>query len=263
MKNIFPIARTSLALVCVLALTACRTIQYREVQSDFQRAVEAETARAESPFVDWYEGVAGTLTDDYIGKLNEKLRPNAWMLRGLSEWRSGSYSNATVSASKGTAEIERQKATAPNVSSSRDGIVLTLLPGLVQDSRLRDRLQTLGTNELMFVTYQTNFLPQFKSVLQQFAEARRSFAAPTPSAVKLYWNYQLWRVLENWNITLGKVEPFTPNATRALTEADAVIATQFPKLTGGTNLTSAIQASKLSIPEGHPYRRLIEFEEKR
>src|SRR6185503_20575877 len=107
MKTIHPVLRASLAIALVLAVTSCRTIQYREIQSDFERAVEAENARNESPFVDWYRGVSDTLTEDFINSLDEKLRPNAWMLRGMSESRSGSYSNATVSATKGDQEIKR------------------------------------------------------------------------------------------------------------------------------------------------------------
>ena len=263
MKITRQIVRVSLALTLAMAAVSCRTIQYREVQSDFERAVQAETARAESPFIDWYQGVAGTLTDPFIAKLDEKLRPNAWMLRGMAEWRSGSYSNANVSAARGTQEIERQQAKAPNLASSRDGIVLTMLPGLVQDAQLRDRLQTLGTNWLAPASYEKNFLTQFKAVLTQFREAKQQFGAPTPAAVKHYWNFQVWRALENWNITLGKLLPGEEATAQAYAGADQVIANQFSNLTTGTNLTSAIQAAKLAIPEDHLYRHLIELEEKR
>jgi len=256
------IFRASLMLALALAVSSCRTLQYREVQSDFERAVQAETARAESPFVDWYQGVASTLTEDYIGKLDEKLQPNAWMLRGMAEWRSENYSNANSSAAKGSREIERQGATSPNLSSSRDGILLTLLPGLVQDSQLRDRLQTAGTN-FTGSGYETNFLPQFKAVLRQFGEAKKDFAAPTPSAVKHYWHYHLWRVLQNWSFTLGRLPLGEDATTAAYDAADKIIASQFSALTSGTNLPTAIAAAKHVIPEDHPYRRLIEIEEKR
>lgn len=251
----------SMALVLVLLSASCRTIQYREVQSDFERAVEAETARAESPFVDWYQGVASTLTDDFIGKLDEKLRPNAWMLRGMSEWRSGNYSNAYASAARGTEEIERQKSAAPNLAHGRDGIVLIMLPGLVQDSQLRDRLQAVRTN-LTATGYQTNFLPQFKAVFTQFSLAKGNFAAATPATVKSYWNFQVWRALQNWSFTLGQL-PLGEDATkRAYAEADTIIAIQFSTPLGGTNVTNAIHAAKQGIPADHPYRRLIELEEK-
>jgi len=265
MKTPRSLLHAGLALSLVLAAVSCRTIQYREVQSDFERAVQAETVRDESPFIDWYQGVADTLTDDFIGKLDEKLRPNAWMLRGVSEWRSGSYSNANVSASRGLQEIERQKVTAPNLAGSRDSIVLTMLPGLVQDSQLRDRLRALGTNDLPATTYQTNFLPQFKAVLRQLREAKQNFGAPTPPAVKPYWNFQAWRVLRNWSFTLGRLPTGEPSTAQAYAEADTIIENQFSTLIGGsstTNMTSAIQAAKDAIPADHPYRRLIELEEK-
>ena len=257
--------RTGLALSLVLGIASCRTIQYREVQSDFERAVQAETARDESPFVNWYLGVADTLTADYIGNLDEKLRPNAWMLRGISEWRSGSYSNAYDSAANGMQEIDRQKSTTPKLESSRDGIVLTMLPGLVQDSQLRDRLHALGANDLPASSYETNFVPQFKAVLRQLGEAKQKFAAPTPTAVKTYWDYQVWRVLQNWSITLGRLPMGEPSTTLAYANVDTVISNQFSTLMGDsnvTNLTNAIQAAKEAIPADHPYRHLIELEEK-
>ena len=263
MKTRTHLLRTSLALVGLLALASCRTIQYREVQSDFERAVQAETARTESPFVDWYQGIADTLTDDFIGKLDVKLQPNAWMLRGLSEWRSGAYSNANRSASKGLSEIERQQKTAPNLAAGRDSIVLTMLPGLVQDSQLRDKLRAAGTNDLPADSYRANFFPQFKAVLTQFEMAKEKFAAPTPPAIQHYWNYHLWRALQNWRFTLGRL-PLGEFATKqAYTNANTVIATQFPKLTGGTNLTNAIAMSKQALPAGHTYLQLIEIEEKK
>lgn len=254
--------RTGLALACALALAACRTVQYRQVQADFERAVEAEAARGESPFVDWYQGVADTLTDAYIGKLDEKLRPNAWMLRGVAEWRSKNYSSAVACARRGLAEIEQQETTAPHVAHSRDSVVLTILPGLVQDSKLRDRLQALGTNFLTAEGYQTDFVPQFKAVLTDFEEAKQKFAAPTPSAVKHYWNFQMWRVLQNWNFTLGRLLPGEASTGRAYTAADDMIASQFSSLTGGTNMTSALNLARQAIPADHPYRRIIELEEK-
>lgn len=260
MKTIQTFSRVGVALALVLTLASCRTIQYREVQSDFNRAVDADNARAESPFVDWYQGVTDTLTDDYIAKLDEKLRPNAWMLRGFSEWRSGSYSNANISAAKGWQEIERQKATTPNLVSSRDGIVLSMLPGLVQDSQLRARLQATGAN-LTVDGYQTNFLPQFKAVFTQFREAKQNFAAPTPPAVKVYWNFQTWRVLQNWRITLGKLPAGEDATKQAYTHAHTFVINSFPALTGSTNLASSIQVVKAAIPADHAYRGLIEIEQ--
>jgi len=259
------VLRAGLALSLVLCLVSCRTIQYLQVQADFERAVQAETARDESPFVDWYQGVAATLTDGYIDALDQKLRPNAWTLRGISEWRSGSYSNAYNSAAKGAREIDRQKTTTPKLESSRDGVVLTMLPGLVQDSQLRDRLRALGTNDLPATSYQTNFLPQFEAVLTQLREAKQKIAAPTPAAVRPYWNFQVWRVLQNWSFTLGRLPTGEASTIQAYVSVDTIISNQFSTMTDGTsmtNLTNAIQAAKQAIPADHPYRRLIELEEK-
>jgi hypothetical protein len=139
--------------------------------------------------------------------------------------------------------------------------VLTILPGLVQDSELRDRLQALGTNVLTAEGYQTDFVPQFKAVLTDFEEAKQHFAAPTPSAVKHYWNFQLWRVLQNWNFTLGRLLPGEAATGKAYTGADDLIASQLSSLTGATNMTGAIHSARQAIPEDHPYRRIIELEE--
>ena len=195
-------------------------------------------------------------------KLDEKLRPNAWMLRGVAEWRSGRYTKADSSAEKGWAEIKRQEPKAPNLANSRDGIVLKILPGLVQDSKLRDRLRPLGTNRLANADYQTNFRQQFMAVVTQFSEAKGNFGAPTPNAVKYYWNYQAWRTLQNWRFTLGKLPAGEATTRLAFDEAHTSSASLFSNVAGATNLSTSINAAKDAIPADHPYRRLIEYEEK-
>src|SRR5262249_4294421 len=112
-------------------LTSCRTLEYRQVQSQFQEAVLADNSG--TPFTHQHEDIVDHLTPEYIAGLDPKLRPNAWMLRAVSAWRAGLTNDvAQQSAQQGLADTNL-------VAGSRDQIVLTMIPALVVDSDLLRR----------------------------------------------------------------------------------------------------------------------------
>src|SRR5688572_18427133 len=147
--------RVLLSLFQIIALTAasgCATLQYRTVQSEFETAVRADNERFASPFTEpasQYQAVAAQLTPDYINTLDPKLRPNAWTLRGVSQWRAGELAQAVESSNEGLAEIERLKPRAPQLENGRDSIILSMLPGLVEDTRVRERFRERGATNIV------------------------------------------------------------------------------------------------------------------
>jgi hypothetical protein len=128
--------------LALAAAAGSSTLQYRTVQSRFENAVRADNERFTLPFTDVagrYRAVAGELTPEYLARLDEKLRPNAWTLRAVAQWRAGEFTPSVASALESLAEITRQRPQSPQLENGRDSILLTRIPGLVEDSRLRQR----------------------------------------------------------------------------------------------------------------------------
>jgi hypothetical protein len=254
-----------LLLALALATAAgCSTLQYRTVQDRFETAVRADIERSTMPFTDaatQYQAVATELSPDYIARLDEKLRPNAWTLRAVSQWRAGEFSPAVTSALKGQAEVTRQSAQSPQLVHGRDSIILTMLPGLIEDSRLRHRFNEKGAADV--AAHYDEYAARFRPALRALTEAREKIAAPTPTEVIAYWHYQCWRVLQNWSYVIGQLS--LENSTEPNHEADAFVKDALANagFVGATNLPSATAAAEQALPPNHPYRQLIELERQR
>ena len=253
-----------LLAIAVAASAGCSTLQHRSVQDRFQDAVRADNERATMPFTEvtsQYQAVAKELTVDSIKRLDPKLRPNAWTLRAVSQWRSGSFAEALASASEGIAEINQLKPQSAQLENGRDSILLTLLPGLVEDSRLRERFNTGGAADV--AAHYEDYAAKFRAALRALGEARGKTSSATPGEVIQYWNYQCWRVLANWAFILSQL----PLDTQAgpYRDADAFVKTTLVavKLGDTSSLLKAIESVKKVLPDQHPYRQLIELEERR
>src|SRR5688572_11624075 len=170
--------RGCLLLVLALAAAAgCSTLQYRSVQSQFENTVRADNERFAMPFTDVasaYQAVADDLSPDYIARLDPKLRPNAWTLRSVSQWRAGESAQAVASSVEGLAEISRLKQQAPQLENGRDSIILTMVPGLVEDTRLRERFRERGAADV--ATHYDEYAAKFQTALRALAEARSKAA---------------------------------------------------------------------------------------
>jgi len=216
------------------------------------------------PFIDpsaQYQAVASELTPDYIARLDEKLRPNAWTLRAVSQWRAGEYTPAVTSALEGLTEITRQSAQTPHLVHGRDSIILTMLPGLVEDSRLRQRFIEHGAADV--AAHYDEYDARFRTAVRALAEAREKTAAPTPPEVIAYWSWQTWRLLQNWSYILSQLPP--ENAADPNLEADAFVKSALANtgLENATSLSAAMAALESTLPSDHPYLQLIELERQR
>ena len=252
-----PFSLRTLGWILTLAiLCGCSTVQYRGIQGDFERAVRAELEGADLPFVDWYRSVALELTPGYIGKLAPQLQPNAWLLRSLAQWRIQDFDAADQSARAGLdtiAALERRDA---RWSGSRDKILLTMAPGLVKDAELRSRFLKGGTNDLkqhLGDVYQ----PELIAALNEFKNARSLVGEDTPDSVIVYWNFQTWRLLQNWATYCTRL-PMDDQPT-ALASAAQAIQSNFSDMLGGAkDLRSARDYLKAQLGANHPYFQLVE-----
>lgn len=248
-----------LALVLVVA-AGCSTLQYRTVQSRFEEAVRTDNERFAMPFTDatgGYQAVANELTPDYIANLDPMLRPNAWTLRAVSQWRAGDSAQAVASALEGRAEITRLIPRAPQLENGRDSIILTMLPGLVEDTRLRRRFNERGAPDV--AAHYNEYAARFHTALRALTEARKQAGPATPAAVIHYWNYQSWRVLQNWNYIIANLP--MDGIAAATRDADTFVESALAdiKIQAAT-LSRAIEEIRNALPEQHPYRQLIELE---
>jgi len=223
----------ALALVA-LSLVGCPTLGYREVQARFEEAVLADNDQLD-PIIDrseaLYREVAASLSADEIEGLDEDLRANAWMIRSYSEWRSGQFAEARVSAAQGIA--------ADPVEHSRDDVLLHLIPALVIDSEImRDWLAADGrTDPDQYAGSQEN---DFSTALEKVAESRSRVGVSTPPSTTYYVEFQRWRILQNWRQVIQGIPDRTArNAARDRAKVD------------GQPLKDAAQASADAIPATH------------
>ena len=194
------LARWVAIALLALAIPACSTFQYREVQSDFQEAVRADIEERNA-VIDRSEGlyqeVVASLTPERINNLDPKLWANAWMIRAYSEWQIGELGKAKESAEKGQG--------ANPVENSRDDVLLHLIPALIIDSDVMNVWVAAGgkTDPVVYADSQEN---DFKLAIKKVGQAKKRFGPATPVSTKYYVEYQRWRVLQNWRTVVSGIE---------------------------------------------------------
>jgi len=237
----------SLASLFILSLVlcGCRTLEYRSIQAEFEVASQgdnyssATTFTESSVFTDpGYQAVLNKLDADYIGQLDEKLRPNAWMLKAVSEWRVGKLKEAHVSATQGLA--------ANPIEHSRDKVLLTLLPGLIIDSEIHKKW--LNSGESFSSEEYATAKRDFVTALNFISVAEAEFGPATPESAKYYCYYQQWRIIQNWWQVIIKQPADTSAQLRD--EARGHL--------GGKTPIDAAEETKAKIPSNHQLRLLIE-----
>jgi hypothetical protein len=239
--------RRFVLLFPLLVLTACSTIGYRQLQGDFERAVAADNQRSVSPFTDAapdeYASVWEELSEGYIGGLDARLRPNAWMLRGISAWRLGEFADAERASRKGL-ELDPK-------SGSRDQVVLTALPGLIYDAEAINRWRESSKSQ---ATYDTLRL-DMSNAWVTLKDAAASFGDLTPKSTRAFVHYHQWRVAFNWAQMIIEVEDASG--------ADRNAMRTWAKETGGVGAepTDAAEAAKGGTV-GHPFHDLIQAQER-
>ncbi len=236
-----PLASWFLALLA-LALVQCTTLDYRNVQTDFEKAAMAEDGGADSVFVDRYQTVRATLTDGYIMRLDPKLQSNALMLRAVSEWRIGDWTAARQTATKG-----QSKKPAPG---SRDQVVLAMIDGMAAGSEVL-AMKGKRDGKITAKAYQADYQPVLENGWTSLVEAGDLFTGVTPTSVKDYWHFQRWKLLSIWHDTctdIGVVGNAADTEARRETQSAAL------KFIGAASFKEAKNEEARSVSENSPYR---------
>lgn len=245
------------ALSALLILAGCAmfdmvssTVDYREIQRDFNSAVQVDNVRTAeglgaltSTNADQlYDQVRTRLTDDQISKLDERLRPNAYALRAVSEWRTGKLGEARTTAQTGLQ--------LPNVSASpRDEMVLRMIPALVIDAQLVTAFRN-GGGKLSKQTYDSQYAADFATAADAMKGVTATLSPATPASIVNYAHLQRWRILEDWHIVISKIEDGPPARQAAREDAKQRL--------GGVDLDAEIKAEEQLIPADDPLRKSIE-----
>jgi hypothetical protein len=230
-----------LTLAAAVALTAgCATLHYRDIQADFERAVEADHAEQLQPVIDstaLYAAVVDNLSDQQIEALDPKLRANAYLIRSFSAWRARQLELATKSAEAGVREPGL-------VANSRDDVLLHLVPALVIDSEIMARWRAADrkTSQDDYPSYEMDF----KTAVEKLDAAAGRIGPPTPESVVHYVTYQRWRIYQNWR---GVISGIDDPQTRQTAKDNAK--------QGGKSLKQAAAAAKQTIPAGQALHQIM------
>ena len=234
-------------IVLLAAVVGCTTFHYRDVQSDFERAVRIDNGESVSPFTadnssEAYREIINQLSEEQIRELDQRLQANAWLLRSYSYWRVSDLGEARSSAGKGIREGK------PG-AHSRDKVLLLLVPALVADSETMNAWLAAGKKTSSQV-YENTHEKDFKLAWDKLLEADQEIGDPTSKSTVYYVQYQKWRILQNWRQVISSFPDSEESERRAARDRaqDKV----------GDDLGSAAKSAKNEIPADHTLHKLIE-----
>lgn len=232
-----------LSFACLLLLSSCFTTRnFIDVQKRFDAAFhsDAPSAGGNSSAPSGYKDVAGVLTAEYINKLDPKLQANAWMMRGISEWRINNLSAATESAKQGL--------NANPARHTRDHILLTMLPGLVIDAEVVGKWKAANKayNAADYPAVDASYVHAF-NILK---ETENSFGEATEQDIKSYVAYQKWRLLFNWQTIINNLGGGGSVVEQAIHTATSHF--------GGRDLLDVADDARSSMPAGDRLRAVID-----
>jgi hypothetical protein len=238
-----------------LLLTGCfETLNYRHIQDDFNAAVatdnvqsvEALGALTGTAAVQRYTDIQAKLTDKDIDGLDDRLKPNAYAIRAVSQWRCGKLTEARNSAMKGLG--------LPNVADSpRDQIVLTMIPALVIDQELVSKFKA-GGGTVSEARYNATYPSDFATAADMLKDAASKVQPGTPDALIFYVHLQRWRVLQNWSVVISMID----GGAAAGGEARERAREGAKSLLGGRDLLAEINGEQALVPADHPIRKAME-----
>lgn len=237
----------SFLLACLL-LAACSgislTLNFSRVQTEFENAFRSDhlyTGRI-SAAPAGYHHVIHSLSTASISLLDARQRPAAWMMRAVSEWRTGSLDKATASAASGLAASPRPH--------SREQVLLTMMPALVTDSQIITAWKADGmafTAE-QYAPMESAYLGAIKSL----DAAQAAMDSSTPASVRNFHAYHQWRILFNW-------ETIIDTLSGGSTVADQFLRNLRPRF-DGLDLLDMANAARQSVPAGDPLRVIMDAE---
>lgn len=233
------------SLLLSLLLSSCQhspgVFDFRALQAKFDAATTAERLApgGSTSAAAIYDEVITALPPAKIKELNSKLRPTAWMMRSVSEWRTGRLNDAAQSAQNGIA-------TNPP-DHSREQVLLTLVPALVIDSEAVVAWKT--ANKSYTADQYTNSAKRsYKAVVRHLNAASDACGTGTDNGTHHYLAYQKWRTLRNWQLIIEYLDEQQVN--QALNSAKPILEGRIPY--------DAADAARLTVPTGEPLRTLMD-----
>jgi len=245
MRHLVLLCTTCLSLLLPACSDIAPSASFPGIRTQFERAFDTDLLFSGrlSAAPSGYQAVLGSLSNDGIAKLEPAQRPTAWMMRAISEWRTGQYASARASATSGLA--------AKPDAHSREQVLLSMIPALVTDSEILTAWKAAGmayTPE-QYAPVQTTYLQAMPAL--DAAEAAIDKAS-TPEATRSYYAYQKWRILFNWETLIVTMSGGKPAADQA---SDS-LRSHF----GGHDLLDVADAVRKTVPPGDTYRKIMDAE---
>ena len=239
--------RSLFCFTCLL-LAACSeispTLDFRRVQTEFDQAFHTDrlyTGRI-SAAPSGYQAVISSLSPAGIAKLEPSQRPTAWMMRAVSEWRTGLFANAIASSASGLA--------ASPPPHSREKVLLTMVPALVTDAEIITAWKAAG---MAYTAGQYAAVESsYYKALQSLDAAQAVIDKTTPEAVRNFYAYHKWRMLFNWETIVVSLSGDKAVADQAISS----IRTHFE----GHDLLDVADAVRQTVPAGDPLRVMMDAE---
>jgi hypothetical protein len=245
----------NLSLVFTL-LCSCSTINYRNVQEDYNNAVRNEINSSVIPMSDYkveYSWVINALTKENINSLDDRLKGNAYMLLAISHWRINEYKKAKEAVDNAEM-VSKAASTNPALAlGARDNIMLKILPSLIaESSKLSKYDKSKGLDEEQYSSFKTVYKLITKDLQKSFTDLNTG----NPGAIKFYIAYQNWRVLQNWRIVISTLKTSQLRIS-SLKEVDEIMNGASEDF---TNLKEAINFYSSKIPLDNPLRVLTVYQ---
>jgi hypothetical protein len=246
--------QTFLVILCAsILLAGCATFNYRGVQDEFKQAVAADNVQTVKtpgtlPSSDAgrrYEDIAAKLDDEHIATLDDRLKPNAYALRAVAQWRSEKLHEARETALKGLK--------LPNVANCpRDHMVLKMIPALVIDAELVAKFKAAGSN-VSEADYSATYSRDFATAAAMLKEAVAHVDPATPETIVSFVHLQRWRVLQNWRVVISGIGDAPPRGAEARARAQADAKSRL-----GQELVAEIRSEEQLVPADSGIRKAME-----
>ena len=203
--------RTFLLALCCGLLANCasspqivETIQYAGVQKEFRECAAQDNqlrigAKDEQAITNQmkscYANVVSELKDLDSGQLDsETLRANAYLLRGISQWRTGDLKGAASSASAGRSQHNM-------IAGSRDHLFLLLLPGQIANTKMMQAWRS--ADKKMDTSNHATLESHFEDAGRAIRAAERAIQASSSNGAKRYVHSEKARILRNWETMIN------------------------------------------------------------
>jgi hypothetical protein len=237
-----------LAVIIILVSGCASTINYKNIQEDFNKAVQADNIQSYDPqmlgtltttYQQNYEDIIQRLNDPYIQSIDPRLKMNAHTMKAISQWRTGKLDEARQTVALAQAQSEA-------VAGPRDKMVLLILPGLIADQELTKKFRLV--RKLSGEDYQKYYEKEYYKAVSSLKEAIKQIPVELPENMVNYVHYQRWRVLTNWKIVIASIVGLNQRKVAIDRAAD---------LLKTTSLDDEITKEKDSIPQTDDLGRLM------